>query len=83
MVARTVSLVVDEIFLSPGNALDYCKLGHILSCCAMTEEVSVLAAMTHLAGLCIDGPTRDSDGCGLVHKASLCDDAQEGHGRHG
>ena len=42
-----------------------------------------LAVMAHLAGLCIDGPTRDSDGCGLVHEARLCDDAEEGHGRHG
>src|SRR6266566_9109712 len=42
----------------------------------------MLAVMTHLAGLYIDDPTRHSDGCSLVHEASLCDDAQEGHGRH-
>jgi hypothetical protein len=42
----------------------------------------MLAVMTHLAGLRIDDPTRHSDGCSLVHEASLCDDAQEGHGRH-
>jgi hypothetical protein len=42
----------------------------------------MLAAMTHLAGLYIDDPTRHSDGCSPVHEASLCDDAQEGHGRH-
>jgi len=53
--AEKVSIIVDEVFLAPGDAL---------------------------AGLCIDDPTRDSDGCSLVHEASLCDDAQEGHGRH-
>jgi len=26
IVGRTVSLIVDEVFFRPGNALDYCKL---------------------------------------------------------
>jgi hypothetical protein len=42
-----------------------------------------LAVMTHLACLYVDDPTRDGDGCSLVHEAGLCDDAEEGHGRHG
>lgn len=74
--AHTVSLIVYEVFLAPRNALELATTYWVV-----VEDI-MAAVVTHLAGLCIDDPTRDSDGCGLVHEASLCDDAQEGHGRH-
>jgi hypothetical protein len=83
--ARTVFLIVNEVFLAPRDALE---IGHgdicsksVLSCDEGHDNYG-LAVMTHLAGLCVDDPTRDNDGCSLVHEARLCDDAQEGHGRH-
>lgn len=54
----------------------------LLSCEKEGEQGGDLAVMTHLAGLWVEDPTRDGDGCGLVHEARLCDDAQQGHGRH-
>jgi hypothetical protein len=77
---RTVFLIVDKVFFAPGNALELATTT-ILSCERRTS-LCLWAVVTHLAGLCVDGPTRDGDGCSLVHEARLCDDAQEGHGRH-